>query len=79
MKRTTVPSTRSAAVIHAATIQGAYLRHLMKANEMLGMRLGVIHNLYFYNNLTAKIREALDEGRFTQYKNSVIETLSTRI
>ena len=57
----------------------AYLRHLMKANEMLGMRLGVIHNLYFYNNLTAKIREALDEGRFAQYKNSVIETLSTRI
>ena len=57
----------------------AYLRHLMKANEMLGMRLGVIHNLYFYNNLTAKIREALDEGRFTQYKNSVIEVLSTRI
>ena len=57
----------------------AYLRHLFKANEMLGMRLAVIHNLNFYNDLTLKIRTALDNGCFKQYKNSVIETLSTRI
>jgi len=57
----------------------AYLRHLLKANEMLGMRLAVIHNLYFYNNMMEEIRNALDNGTFKQYKNSVIETISTRI
>ena len=40
----------------------AYIRHLIKANEMLGMRLAVMHNLYFYNTLMEKIRAALDEG-----------------
>lgn len=46
----------------------AYLRHLLKAKEMLGMRLCVMHNLYFYNNMMEEIRDALDEGRFAQYK-----------
>ena len=46
----------------------AYIRHLLKAKEMLGMRLCVLHNLYFYNNMMEEIREALDEGRFAQYK-----------
>ena len=45
----------------------AYIRHLFKARELLGMRLAVLHNLYFYNELMAKIREALDEGRFTEF------------
>lgn len=46
----------------------AYIRHLLKAKEMLGMRLCVTHNLFFYNKLMAEIRTALDEGRFTAYK-----------
>ncbi|MBQ7847093.1 MAG: tRNA-guanine transglycosylase, partial [Clostridia bacterium] len=44
----------------------AYIRHLFKAKEMLGMRLAVLHNLYFYNELMEKIREALDEGRYEE-------------
>ena len=46
----------------------AYVRHLLKAKEMLGMRLCVLHNLYFYNNMMEEIRDALDEGRFHAYK-----------
>ena len=46
----------------------AYIRHLLKAKEMLGMRLCVLHNLYFYNKMMEEIRDALDEGRFAQYK-----------
>ena len=46
----------------------AYLRHLLKAKEMLGMRLCVLHNLYFYNTMMEEIRNALDEGRFAEYK-----------
>ena len=47
----------------------AYIRHLIKAKESLGMRLAVVHNLYFYNNLTRKIREALDCGCFESFYN----------
>lgn len=46
----------------------AYIRHLLKAKEMLGMRLCVLHNLYFYNTMMEEIREALDAGRFRAYK-----------
>ncbi len=46
----------------------AYIRHLLKAKEMLGMRLCVLHNLYFYNNMMEEIRCALEEGRFAAYK-----------
>ena len=46
----------------------AYIRHLLKAREMLGMRLCVLHNLYFYNTMMEEIREALDQGRFHSYK-----------
>ncbi|MBQ2809476.1 MAG: tRNA guanosine(34) transglycosylase Tgt [Clostridia bacterium] len=45
----------------------AYIRHLIKAKETLGMRLCVLHNLYFYNELMQKIRDALDEGRFEEF------------
>ena len=48
----------------------AYIRHLLKAGEMLGMRLCVQHNLYFYNTLMQEIRDALDEGCFAQYKKN---------
>ncbi len=46
----------------------AYIRHLLKAKEMLGMRLCVLHNLYFYNTMMREIRDALDAGRFASYK-----------
>ena len=46
----------------------AYIRHLFKAEEMLAMRLSVMHNLYFYNKLTQRIREALDQGTFGEFR-----------
>ena len=46
---------------------------------MLGQRLCVMHNLYFYNNLMVKIREALDEGRYTDFRNQWTERLAKRI
>ena len=57
----------------------AYIRHLLKANEMLGMRLAVMHNLYFYNTLMEKIRAALDEGRYEQFRAEMIPLLGRRI
>lgn len=48
----------------------AYIRHLLKAKEMLGMRLMVLHNLYFYNNMMTEIRAAIEEGRFSEYKKA---------
>ena len=50
------------------TYSRAYIRHLLKAKEMLGMRLCVLHNLYFYNNMMEEIRDSLDAGRFASYK-----------
>ena len=61
------------------TYSRAYIRHLFKAREMLGMRLCVIHNLYFYNTLMERIREALDEGRFEQFYKDHIEILGARL
>ena len=46
----------------------AYIRHLLKAKEMLGMRLLVTHNLYFYNKMMEEIREAIEQKRFSEYK-----------
>ena len=57
----------------------AYIRHLLKANEMLGMRLAVMHNLYFYNTLMERIREALDKGNFAAFKNQYANLLDRRI
>ena len=51
----------------------AYIRHLLKAKEMLGMRLCVLHNLYFYNTMMEEIRDALDEDRFESYKRAKLE------
>ena len=47
----------------------SYIRHLFKAKEALGMRLCVLHNLYFYNELMQKIRDALDEGKYEEFYN----------
>ncbi len=51
----------------------AYIRHLFKAKEMLAMRLCVMHNLYYFNNMMEEIRNALDEGRFAEYKKLRLE------
>ncbi len=57
----------------------AYIRHLFKAKEMLAMRLCVMHNLYFYNNLMQEIRDALDAGTFGEYHDRYADLLDTRI
>ena len=51
----------------------AYIRHLLKAKEMLGMRLCVLHNLYYYNHLMDRIRLALEEGRFEAFRRERLE------
>ena len=51
----------------------AYIRHLLKAKEMLGMRLCVLHNLYFYNTMMEEIRVAIEEGRYASYKKAKLE------
>ena len=51
----------------------AYIRHLLKAKEMLGMRLCVLHNLYFYNHLMEDIRDAIDEGRYQEFKKERVD------
>lgn len=55
------------------TYSRAYIRHLLKAKEMLGMRLCVLHNLYFYNNMMEEVRTAIEEGRFKEYKQRTLE------
>lgn len=57
----------------------AYIRHLLKSGEMLGMRLSVIHNLYFYNNLMEVIRKELDNGTYTEFYNKYRNILGIRI
>ena len=57
----------------------AYIRHLLKAGEMLGMRLAVMHNLYFYNDLTEKIRAALENGQFEAFREKYVPILGKRI
>ena len=56
----------------------AYIRHLLKAKEMLGMRLCVLHNLYFYNTMMEEIRDALDQGRFHAYKEEKLYGMGQR-
>ncbi len=53
----------------------AYIRHLLKAKEMLGMRLCVLHNLYFYNTMMREIRDALEAGQFAAYKKKKLENM----
>lgn len=56
----------------------AYIRHLFKAKEVLGLRLAVTHNLYFYNTLMEKIREALDNDTFDEFKEKYVDLLDAR-
>ena len=57
----------------------AYIRHLFKAEEILGMRLAVMHNLWFYNHLMERIRDELDAGTFTAFHDNYVKLLDTRI
>ncbi|MBQ5431031.1 MAG: tRNA guanosine(34) transglycosylase Tgt [Lachnospiraceae bacterium] len=59
------------------TYSRAYIHHLLKAKEMLGMRLCVLHNLYFYNHLMEQIRESLDQDRFADFKREKLDELMT--
>ena len=54
----------------------AYIRHLLKAKEMLGMRLCVLHNLYFYNNMMEEIRDAIEKGCYKEYKEAKIARMT---
>jgi queuine tRNA-ribosyltransferase len=56
----------------------AYVRHLFKADEVLALRFAVLHNLYFYNELMAKIREALDNGTFAEFREKYSGKLEQR-
>lgn len=67
---------------HCPTCQNytrAYIRHLFKAKEMLAMRLSVIHNLYFYNELMARIRKAIEEDRFEEFRQENTAKLARRV
>ena len=57
----------------------AYIRHLLKAKEMLGMRLCVLHNLYFYNTMMTEIRSAIEEGRYGAYKKEKLGRMNGEI
>jgi queuine tRNA-ribosyltransferase len=56
-----------------------YIRHLLKVEEMLGMRLCVIHNLYFYNELMQKIRDAIESGEFESFRKKYLEIFALRV
>ncbi len=58
------------------TYSRAYIRHLLKAKEMLGMRLCVLHNLYFYNTMMEEIREAIEQGRYKEYKEEKLAKIA---
>lgn len=61
------------------TYTRAYIRHLFKARELLGMRLCVLHNLYFYNTLMMRIREAIEENRFDEFKAEYLPVLGRKL
>lgn len=56
----------------------AYIRHLLKAKEMLGMRLAVLHNLYFYNEMMSEIRDAIEKNEFAAYKKRKLEGMENK-
>ena len=57
----------------------SYIRHLIKAKEMLGMRLCVLHNLHFYNDLMVQIRKAIEENRYATFKAEMLEKMNNRV
>ena len=73
----TVRSRKDVTVRHVEASR-AYIRHLLKAKEMLGMRLCVLHNLYFYNTMMEEIRDAIDAGEFQAYKKRKLEGMEQK-
>ena len=59
-------------------LQQAYIRHLLKAKEMLGMRLCVLHNLYFYNTMMEEIRDAIEQGQYREYKERKLSGMENK-
>ncbi|MBR1496230.1 MAG: tRNA guanosine(34) transglycosylase Tgt [Oscillospiraceae bacterium] len=78
-ERDSAPPDKDCACPVCRRYSRAYLRHLHKAQEALALRLCVMHNLYFYNQLMLRIREALDAGRFEAFRREYSEKLSARI
>ena len=78
-KNDTRPIDEQCACPTCARFSRAYLRHLMKSGELLGLRLAVLHNLFFYNDLMAKIRESLIKGEFSAFRSRYSELLAQRI
>ena len=72
------PISKSCGCPACKSYSRAYIRHLFKAKEALGMRLAVLHNLYFYNELMQKIRDALDEGRYEEFYKTYHNSLAER-
>ena len=72
------PISKSCKCPACSNYSRAYIRHLFKAKEALGMRLAVLHNLYFYNELMQKIRDALDEGKYEEFYHKYRFTLAER-
>lgn len=56
----------------------AYIRHLLKAKEMLGMRLCVLHNLYYYNHLMEQIRDAIEAGEYRKFKKNTLKMMEEK-
>ncbi len=73
------PISKSCKCPACANYSRAYIRHLFKAKEALGMRLAVLHNLYFYNDLMQKIRDAIDEGRYEEFYHEYKDKLALRV
>ena len=72
------PSEKGCGCPSCRSYSWAYIRHLLKAKEMLGMRLCVLHNLYFYNTMMEEIRDAIDAGEYKAYKKRKLEGMQTQ-
>ena len=77
MKRIQAPIEEGCQCPACKNYSRAYIRHLLKAKEMLGMRLCVLHNLYFYNHLMEDIRGAIDAGNYKSFKDERLYLLKT--
>ena len=77
-ERDSEPISKSCGCPTCRNYSKGYIRHLLKSKEMLGMRLAVMHNLYFYNELMSRIREALDNGEYENFYRRYATSLSSR-
>ena len=72
----TAPLRKDVSARPAVSYSRAYIRHLLKAKEMLGMRLCVLHNLYFYNTMMEEIRAAIEAGEYKAYKKKKLDGMA---